>query len=171
MRRILTTLLLIIPLSLIATGQTRSFTRDGLDYALDLPTPSWQALSRIDVHEHLEFINGDDYNNGYLRLRKIFVTAGTNPQDLFRHDETWGLQRLPGYIVCNDGTGNAFEGHLKGTVFSYEYVYQGRNMDGRIYYLQVDNRTFYTLHFTVASDKLPSLREQMDFIARSFRLK
>jgi len=56
-------------------------------------------------------------------------------------------------------------------VFSYEFVNQGRNMDGRIYYLRLDSRTFYILHFTVASQKLPSLRDQMDSIARSFRLK
>jgi hypothetical protein len=44
-------------------------------------------------------------------------------------------------------------------------------MDGRIYYLQLNTRTFYALHFTVAGDKLQSLRDQMDAIARSFRLK
>ena len=44
-------------------------------------------------------------------------------------------------------------------------------MDGRIYYLQLDNRIFYALRFTVASEKLQSLRDQMDSIARSFRLK
>lgn len=44
-------------------------------------------------------------------------------------------------------------------------------MDGRIYFLRVDSRTFYVLHFTIASEKLPTLREQMDSIAGSFRLK
>ena len=62
-------------------------------------------------------------------------------------------------------------GNSKAQCFSYEFVNQGRNMDGRIYYLRLDNRTFYILHFTVASEKLPSLRDQMDSIARSFRLK
>jgi hypothetical protein len=36
----------------------------------------------------------------------------------------------------------------------------GNAMDGRIYFLQVDNRTFYVLHFTVASQKLQGFREQ-----------
>jgi hypothetical protein len=81
------------------------------------------------------------------------------------------LQTLPGYVVCSGGKGAAFSGQLNGTVFSYEFVNQGRNMDGRIYYLRLDSRTFYILHFTVASEKLPSLRDQMDLIARSFRLK
>jgi hypothetical protein len=156
-------------LSMTTTAQPQTFTSDGLDYALDLPTPLWKAVSRVDVHEHFEFINGDDYINGYLRLRKKFVGPGTVPEDLFRQDEKWELQRLPGYVVC--GMGDEFFGRLRGKVFSYEFVNKGINMDGRIYYLQLDNRTFYALHFTVRSDKLKSLREQMDFIARSFRLK
>ncbi|MCM3905278.1 MAG: hypothetical protein ND866_26580 [Pyrinomonadaceae bacterium] len=171
MRRILISLLLTIPLSLTVTGQSRTFTSAGLEYALDLPSPSWQAESRVDVHEHLEFIYDKDNSNGYLRLRKKFVAPGSTPQDLFRHDETWDLLGLPGYVVCSDGIGATFEGHLKGTMFSYEYVNKGRSMDGRIYYLQMDNRTFYILHFTVRSDKLQTLRGEMESMARSFRLK
>jgi len=171
MRLILTLLLLIVPLSIDATAQTQPFTRKGVEYALDLPSPSWRAVSRVDVHEHLEFVNGDDYSNGYLRLRKRLLTSDTTAEDLFNEAEKWELQKLPGYVVCSGGKGAEFNGQLKGTVFSYEFVNQGRNMDGRIYYLRLDSRTFYILHFTVASEKLPSLRDQMDSIARSFRLK
>jgi hypothetical protein len=67
--RLILTLLLIIPLSINAIAQTQTFTREGVEYVLDLPSPSWRAVSRVDVHEHLEFVNGDDYSNGYLRLR------------------------------------------------------------------------------------------------------
>lgn len=171
MRRTFLTLSFIMLISTIATAQPQTFTRDSLDYALDLPTPSWKAVPRVDLHEHFEFINGDRQSNGYLRLRKKFVGQGTVAEDIFREDEKWELQKLPGYIVCTDGRGNEFSGRLRGKVFSYEYVNQGMNMEGRIYYLQLDNRTFYVLHFTVAPDKLKSLREQMDFIAQSFRLK
>lgn len=171
MRGTLTTLFLILSLSLTATGQTRSFTTDGVEYILDLPAPSWRPVSRIDVHEHLEFINNNDYIHGYLRLQKKFVIAGITPQDLFRYEEAWELRRLPGFVVCSDGIGATFEGHLKGTMFSYEYVKHGMNIDGRIYYLQVDNRTFYALHFTVRSDELRSLQGEMESMARSFRLK
>ena len=169
MRLILITLLLIIPLIINATAQTQTFK--GVEYVLDLPSPSWRAVSRVDVHEHLEFVNGEDYRNGYLRLRKQVVTADATAADIFREAEKWELQKLPGYVVCSGGTGTEFSGQLKGTVFSYEFVNQGRNMDGRIYYFRVDSRTFYILHFTVASEKLASLRDQMDSIARSFRLK
>jgi hypothetical protein len=165
------TLLSLIAFGMSATAQNQTFTRHSLDYAIELPSPLWRAVSRLDVHEHFEFINGDDYSNGYLRLRKKFVAPGTVSDDLFRADEKWELQHLSGYIACSNGEGVDFNGHLKGTVFSYEYVNKGINMDGRIYYLQVDNRTFYALYFTVASEKLQPLRDQMDSIARSFRLK
>ena len=171
MRKILLTSCFIMLLSMSTNAQPQTFTKDGLDYALDLPTRLWKPVSRIDVHEHFEFINGDDYSTGYLRLRKKFVGSGTTPENIFREDEKWELKRLPGYIVCSNGAGTDFSGRLSGRVFSYEYVNKGTNMDGRIYYLQLDNRTFYVLHFTVATAKLPGLREQMDSIARSFRLK
>jgi hypothetical protein len=154
-----------------ASAQPQTFTRDSLDYALELPTPLWQAVPVVDVHDHFEFINGDDYSNGYLRLRKKVVGAGAVPEDIFLEDEKWELQRLPGYVACSNGTRTDFTGHLRGALFSYEYVHGGSAMDGRIYYLQVDNRTFYVLHFTVATKKLQDVREQMDSIALSFRLK
>jgi hypothetical protein len=171
MRRILLTLLAFIVLGISATAQNKTFTRDGLEYALDLPSPLWRAVARVDLHEHFEFLNGDDHSNGHLRLRKKLVEPGTRIENIFAEDEKWELQRLSGYVVCSAGKGTDFTGNLRGTVFSYEYIDGGSAMDGRIYYLQVDSRTFYVLHFTVASKKLQGLREQMDFIARSFRLK
>ena len=171
MRVILVALLVIIPWSTNASAQTQTFTREGVEYVLDLPSSSWRAVSRVDVHEHLEFVDGDDYSNGYLRLRKKLVTPATTSEHLFSEAEKWELQKLPGYVVCSGGKGTEFSGHLNGTVFSYEFVNKGKNMDGRIDYLRLDSRTFYILHFTVASEKLQSLRDQMDSIARSFRLK
>ena len=171
MRAGLITSLLIVTVSLAAATQNRTFTSDGLDYALDFPSPSWRAVSRLDVHEHFEFVNGDDYSNGHLRLRKKLVAAGTSAEDIFREDEKWELQKLPGYVSCNGGKASNFVGQLSGRMFAFEYVSKGRNMDGRVYYLQVDSRTFYALYFTIASDKLVPAREQIDSIARSFRLK
>ena len=171
MRRIVVALLFIIALSVSVSSQTQTFTRENLEYTLELPSPLWRAVSRVDVHQHFEFINGDDYSNGYLRLRKKLVAPGTMPEVIFREDEKWELTRLPGYIVCSSGKGTDFSGHLDGTMFSYQFVNNGMNTDGRIYYLQIDKRTFYVLHFTVASDKLQGLQDQMSYIARSFRLK
>lgn len=171
MERTVIALLFMITLTMSGSAQTQTFTRQNLDYTLELPSPLWRAVSRVDVHEHFEFINGDDNSNGYLRLRKKLVALNTPAEVLFRDAEKWELTRLPGYIVCSNGKGTNFTGHLSGTMFSYEYINKGMNMDGRIYYLQIDNRTFYVLHFTVASEKLNGLQDQMSSIARSFRLK
>jgi hypothetical protein len=116
-------------------------------------------------------MNGNNEVDGYLRLTKILVDSGTTAANLFQSDEKWHLQGLPGYVVCSDCNGEAFSGYVSGATFSYEYISGGRTMAGRVYYLQPDKRTFYALRFTVARDKLQNIREQMDFIARSFRLK
>ena len=129
------------------------------------------VVLRFDVHEHPEFIYGTDELNGYLRLSKMLVNSRTSPADLFQSEEKFSLQHLPGYVICDDCKGESFGGNLSGATFSYEYTDAGKVMAGRIYYLQVDTRTFYALRFTVAQDKLPALREQMNSIARSFRLK
>ena len=118
MRLILTLLLILLPLSIIANAQTHTFTREGVEYVLDLPSPSWRAVSRVDVHEHLEFVNGEDQSNGYLRLRKKLVRPDTTSDELFSEAEKWELQKLPGYVVCSGGKGTEFNGQLKGTVFS-----------------------------------------------------
>jgi hypothetical protein len=169
--KLILTLLLIIPLSWSVSAQTQTFTREGVEYMLELPSPSWRSFSRIDIHEHLEFVNGDDRSNGYLRLRKQVVAPDITSEEMFREAEKWELEKLPGYTACSGGKGTEFSGQLKGAVFSYEFANNGKNMDGRIYYLRVDSHTVYVLHFTVASEKLPGLRGQMDAIARSFRLK
>jgi len=171
LRNIILCLSFLIVSALTALGQSQSFSKKGVDFVLDFPSSSWQAVQRIDVHEHVEFINGADSRNGYLRLRKKLVAPGVNPATLFAEDEKWDLSRLSGYVVCSGGKGTEFSGNRKGTWYSYEFVKDGTNMDGRLYYLQSDNHTFYVLQFTVASEKLAQLSPEMDFIARSFRLK
>jgi len=171
MRKALLIATLVCLTSLTAAAQSWTFARDGVEYVVDLPTATWRVVSRVDVHEHVEFVNGNNEVDGYLRLTKILVDSGTTAANLFQSDEKWHLQGLPGYVVCSDCKGEAFSGYLSGATFSYEYTSGGRTMAGRVYYLQSDKRTFYALRFTVARDKLQSIREQMDSIARSFRLK
>ena len=165
------TIFMLLAGSAVVSAQTRTFTRDDVEYKLDLPSSEWKILPRVDVHNHYEFVNGSDVTSGYLRIRKIAVNSEITAEELFRRDEKWELQRLAGYVVCGECTGVDFEGSLTGVVFAYEYVSHGRVMSGRIYYLRVDKHTFYALHFTGSIDKLPSLRNQMDMIARSFSLK
>lgn len=162
--------LLLVSCVLVA-GQTRQFTRDDLEYGLELPSPAWRVVARLDVHDHQDFIHSDGASSGYLRLGKIFAEQPTTTSELFYREEKLRLQYLPGYVVCGECDGVQFQGRLSGATFSYEYVTGGRTMYGRIYYLQVDPRTFYALRFTVARDKLPGIREQMESIARSFYVK
>lgn len=171
MKKTICMLVLLVTSFVAVAAQTRQFTRDGIEYVLELPSPAWQEISRIDVHDHLDFINGSEPTNGYLRVSKIFVDRPTTVSDLFSDQEKRELQRLAGYVVCSDCEGVSFKGRLSGAVFSYEYIAAGRRMYGRIYYLQVDQRTFYSLRFTVARDKLEAVRAQLDHIAQSFHLQ
>jgi hypothetical protein len=172
MRKLTIVLFLLFPvISLTAMAQMQTFSREGIEFVLELPSPNWKAVPRLDVHEHVEFINGGNSANGYLHLRKNLVDAGTPAADLFSRDEKWSLRSLPGYVACQQCKGEKFDGQLSGLVFSYEYTDGGRPMAGRIYYLEVDNRTFYTLHFTGERDNLERIRTQMDSMARSFRMK
>ena len=79
---------------LVASAQSWTFARDGVEYVIDLPSATWRVVPRVDVHEHVEFVNGNDEANGYLRLSKILVDSDTTAANLFQSDEKWNLQRF-----------------------------------------------------------------------------
>jgi hypothetical protein len=135
-----------------------------------LPSHHWHVISRVDVHEHEDFAYEDNGLAAYLRVTKRIVEPGTTPANLFARDEKWGLQHLPGYTACTACQGETIQGALKGSVFSYEFVRDGVVTAGRVYYLQSEPGSFYTLRFTVRHDGLKTLQEQMDMIARTFRI-
>ena len=144
------------------------FTNDKIEYSVELPSPTWRIITEPDaVHEHTEFVYGDRLD-GYLQIRKEVVDAGTTPADLARRDQDQKLRFIPGFV---EGKQEDFRGRLNGVTISYEFVKTGKPMIGRIYYLQADNRTIYTLRFTGLRDKLSRIRNQTDLIARTFRLK
>lgn len=144
------------------------YTNDQVDYILELPSTQWRAISEPDAGlERAEFVYGDRLE-GYLRIRKEAVDAGTSPSDLARRDLDQKLRFLPGFV---EGKQEEFSGRLKGVTTSFEFVKTGKPMMGRVYYLQADNRTIYSLRFTGLRDKLARIRNQTDQIARSFRLK
>lgn len=143
-------------------------TYTSADYVLELPSARWRVTQEPDSqHEHAEFIYGDR-NDGYLRVRKEVVEEGTTAADLAHRDQDQRLRFQTGYV---EGKEEKFAGRLNGVTYSYEYTSAGKPMAGRIYYLQADNRTIYTLRFTGLRDKLLVIRNQMDSIARSFHLK
>jgi hypothetical protein len=146
----------------------QTFTSNNADYTLELPSERWKVTQEPDsLHEHAEFINGDR-NDGYLKIRKEVVEAGTSASDIARRDQEQKLRFQTGYV---EGKEDKFVGRLNGVTFAYEYTAGGKAMAGRIYYLQADNRTVYALRFTGLRDKLLQIRNQTDLIARSFRLK
>lgn len=149
-------------------GGQEVFTRDKIDYSIDLPSATWRVVSEPDAaHEHLEFVYGDRLE-GYLQIRKEIVDAGTRPEDLARRDQDQKLRFLPGFVA---GKQEPFKGRLEGVTTSYEFVKTGKPMLGRIYYMQADNRTIYALRFSGLRDRLARIRNQTDLIARSFKLK
>jgi hypothetical protein len=161
---------LIVPVAALA--QARTFAEDGIEFTLELPSPTWRwVVEPIGSRKRVEFINGDDCLSGCLNVRKMLLDADATPEDLFKREQSEKLQFLPGFIACDDGGAREFKGHYSGAAFCYEYTDGGRPMTGRIYYLYADKRTVYALHFRAALEKLPALREQMDRIARSFRVR
>ena len=108
-RRTASTVILLLISVLLVVAQSRRFTKDDIEYVLDLPAPAWQVVSRVDVHEHPEFSYGGNPANGHLQLRKIFVTRPTTASELFQREEKWELQRLTGYVVCRECEGVEFK--------------------------------------------------------------
>lgn len=156
---------------IVLTGSAQAqhpFTNNKVEYEIELPSTMWKVISEPDaVHEHTEFVNGDRLD-GYLQIRKEAVDPALSLSDLARHDQEQKLRYLPGFM---EGKEEKFTGRLNGLTATYEFVRTGKPMMGRIYYLQIDNRTIYTLRFTGLRDKLARIRNQTDLIARSFRLK
>jgi hypothetical protein len=161
-------MLFLLPITVAAQAVT--FEREGVEYGLELPSSRWRAVRRVDVHDHFDFVNGADRADGLLRVRRSLVEAGVKPKELHLADEL-DLKLLPGYVTCGSCEGEAFSGRLGGAVFAYEFTSGGRPMAGRIYYLQVDARTYYILHFTCERRRLAGALPEADSIARSFRLR
>ncbi len=168
--RHLTIIFLLLALPLIAGAQAVTFEREGVEYRLELPSPAWRAVRRVDVHDHYDFVNGEDRGAGYLRIRRSLVEAGVTPKELHLADEA-NLKLLPGYVACSTCDGETFSGALSGAFFSYEYTSGGRRVAGRVYYLRIDARAYYSLHFTCDRKKLAGALPEADSIARSFRLR
>ena len=169
MRRRIITVAAFTFASLVALGQTQTYTSDKVDYRLELPSATWRVISEPDVrHQHAEFIYGDR-NDGYLRIRREALDPGETVTEFARRDQDQKVRLFqPGYI---DGKEERFAGRLNGVTISFEFTTGGKPMEGRTYYLQADSHTIYALRFTGMRGKLARIRNQTDLIARSFELK
>ena len=168
MRRILVSALILMALTAPVALAQQTYTHEKVEYTFEIPSATWRSILEPDAaHEHPEFVYGDRLD-GFLQIRKEVVDAGTTPSELARRDQDLKLRFLPGFV---EGKQEPFNGRLDGVTMSYEFVRTGKPMLGRVYYLQADNRTIYSLRFTGLRDKLARIRNQTDLIARTFKLK
>lgn len=154
-------------LAVSAAGQTSSFSSPDVEYGFELPDERWKMTVKPSATTpNVEYVFGDR-TDGHFEVRKLGLPSRGVLSELIR-DEEQKLQFMPGYVA---GKEEQFGGFLKGVVFNFEFVRAGRPMSGRFYYLRVDNSTVYVLRFTGFRDRLRSIRNQTDSIARTFNVK
>lgn len=148
-------------------GQNQTFSDANVDYGFELPDTRWKMTVKPSVTSpNVEYVF-IERNEGHLEVRKLTPPKDAFMSDIIR-DEEQKLQFLPGYIA---GKEENFGGFLKGTVFNFEFVRAGRPMSGRFYFLKATDGSVYVLRFTGFRDKIKTIRNQTDSIARTFSLK
>lgn len=164
---ILLSLVLGMFFAISAFAQTQTFSDTNVNYTFDLPSVSWKmTVKPSPISPNVEYVYVDKAD-GHMDIRKITIKKDELLSDTIETEEA-RLQFQPGYVR---GKEEMFEGKLKGKVFNYEFVRSSRNMSGRIYFLKADDTTVYAVRFTGERDKLRSLRNQTDSIARTFSVK
>ena len=148
-------------------AQSDNFSDPNVDYSFELPDAKWKmTVKPSSTSPNVEYVF-IDRNDGHLEVRKLTVAKNASLSDVMRGEEQ-KLQFLPGYVTGKD---EPFAGKLKGGILNYEFVRAGRNMSGRFYFLRADENTIYVLRFAGERDKLKSIRNQTDSIARTFDVK
>ena len=148
-------------------AQTENFSDANVEYTFILPETVWKMTAKPSATSpNVEYVYGEK-QSGHLEVRKVALKPDATISDLIS-DEEQKLQFLNGYVA---GKQEDFTGSFGGKVFNYEFVRSGRNMSGRFYFLKVDDKNVYVLRFTGFRDKLRSIRNQTDSIARTFDLK
>lgn len=148
-------------------AQTAVFSDSNAEYTFIVPSEDWKMIARpTAISPNVEYIFRER-QQGHLDVRKLTVKPDDLMPDIIRTEE-YKLQFLTGYVA---GKQEQFSGNLKGAIFNYEYVTRGRNMSGRFYFLKSGANDVYVLRFTGEKDKLRSIRNETDSIARTFDLK
>lgn len=162
-----TAFILILFLAVFASAtfaQNETFSSPNVDYTFTLPDAKWKmTVKASETSPNVEYVY-NDRSDGHLEVRKIATRKDVLLTDTIR-DEEQKLQFLPGYV---GGKEENFAGKHRGVVFNYEFVRAGRPMSGRMYFLRVGDTTIYVLRFTGMKDKLRSIQNQTDSIARTF---
>lgn len=150
-------------LSVEAFAQNTTFSDPNVEYTFEIPQANWIMTNKSP---NVEYVYGDK-KDGHFEVRKLSIKSGEMMADTIR-DEEQKLQFLPGYVA---GKEENFQGAYSGKVFNFEFVRSSRNMSGRYYFLKANDTTVYVLRFTGYRDKLRSIRNETDLIARTFKLK
>ena len=149
-----------------AFGQTK-FSDSNVEYEFILPDEDWKMTVKPSSYSpNVEYVYKDK-REGHLQIRRMKVEKDDLFSEIVREEEQ-KLQFIPGYVA---GKQENFSGALSGRVFNFEYLRSGRNMSGRFYFLKSDETTVYVVRFTGLKNKLRSIRNQTDSIARTFKLK
>ena len=166
---------LVLLLPVVVSGQEKPNTIETDDYVIEFPTHTWKAVP--DPRPRLTvYVNGDSEEDVRLVIR-ISMEGGVDLPEFARYD--YHLHVRP-YVKHGSGLSKEtdFRGHLRGMVFTYEYTKWregvGKPMAGRVYYLKIHFPTLasvWVLRFEGERDKLQRMQDQIDAIARSFRLK
>lgn len=150
-----------------AFSQIGTFSEANVEYSFDLPDERWKMTVKPSAtNPNVEYVFVDR-NDGHLEVRKLTAPRNAILVDLMR-DEEDKLQLRPGFVA---GKEENFSGALRGGIFNFEFVRAGRPMAGRYYFLKADDTSYYVLRFTGFRDKLRSIRNQTDSIARTFSVK
>jgi hypothetical protein len=154
---------LVLGLFSATSAETRIYKDKRLHYSLELPSRSWRIVKRSGIAPRTEFVHGTK-SPVVLRIRRMYEAGSF--LEFVRNQRRWDGAHLPGYVAVNDAS---FEGHLAGTKYSYEYSKRGIVTARVTYYLEAGHNFVYRLQFTGPRNKVGRLREETDFIARSFR--
>ncbi len=143
------------------------FSDPNVEYTFSLPEDAWKmTVKPSSMSPNVEYVY-KYRKDGHLEVRKMTVKEDDLFSEMIREEEQ-KLQFLPGYVA---GKEQNFRGAFSGKVFNFEYVRSGRPMSGRFYFLKTAPTTVYVLRFRGLKDKLRTIRNQTDSIARTFNIK
>lgn len=149
-----------------AAAQGSSFSNADVEYTFELPDEKWKMTVKPSATTpNVEYVFGDR-TDGHLEVRRLNLPPKAVLSDLLREEEQ-KLQFQPGYVA---GKEEQFSGFLNGIAFNFEFVRAGRPMAGRFYFLRSGD-SVYVLRFSGFRDKLRTIRNQTDSIARTFNIK
>jgi hypothetical protein len=150
-----------------AFAQSQAFSDENVEYTFDVPNETWKMTAKPSTTSpNVEYVYGDR-SAGHFEVRKLTVKSDDLMSDVIGGEEE-KLKFMQGYVA---GKEENFAGNLRGTVFNFEYVRSGRTMSGRFYFLKANTTTVYVLRFMAEKQKLLTIRNQIDSIARTFEVK